>query len=59
MKNRKSYEYMQVEISTGPYSNCIEKLDEYGKDGWILVYMDSIDNMFRLRTAYFMREISE
>ena len=64
-KNSKSYEYMQVEISTGPCSNCIEMLDEYGKDGWILVYMDSnsTDNMFRaqfrLKTAYFMREISE
>lgn len=38
-KNSKSYEYMQVEISTGPCSNCIERLDEYGKDGWILVYI--------------------
>lgn len=50
---------MQVEISTGPCTNCIEKLNEYGKDRWILVYMDPINNVFGDRTAYFMREISD
>ena len=54
--NMKQYEYKRVTVDTSYYRDITGQLNEFGKNGWLLVHLDPNNEVCRERSAYFVRE---